>query len=159
MSKIMDVTLRDGSYAVNFQFSTADVKIIGKELDELGYSYIEIGHGMGLGASSPKNGVALNTDWEYLEAAKESVKNSKIGMFCIPGIAKKEDIKKAQELGMDFVRIGTNVDKVKESKEYIEEAKNCGLEVMANYMKSYAMSPSDFVKQVMMSEEYGADVV
>ncbi len=159
MSKIMDVTLRDGSYAVNFQFSTADVKIIGKELDELGYPYIEIGHGMGMGASSHKNGIALNTDWEYLEAAKDSIKQAKVGMFCIPGIAKLEHIRKAKELGLDFVRIGTNVDRVQESKEYIQEAKKYGMEVMANYMKSYAMNPKDFVKQVLLSEQYGADVV
>ena len=42
MSQIMDVTLRDGSYAIDFQFSTIDVEVIGKKLDNLGYFYIEI---------------------------------------------------------------------------------------------------------------------
>lgn len=159
MSKIMDVTLRDGSYAINFQFSTADVQIIGKELDELGYDYVEIGHGMGLDANSPQNGIALNTDWEYLHAAQGAIKKAKYGMFCIPGIAKLDSIKKAAEYGMKFIRIGTNVDKVEESEEYIKVAKKCGMEVMANYMKSYAMSPEDFAKQVIKSESYGADAV
>lgn len=156
---IMDVTLRDGSYAINFQFSTADVKIIGSELETLGYQYIEIGHGMGLGASSPKNGIALNSDWEYLNAAKESIKNANYGVFCIPGIASIEDIEKAAEYGMKFIRIGTNVDKIETSKEYIKKAKECGLEVMANYMKSYAMPPKEFAHQVLRSEQYGADIV
>ncbi len=156
---IMDVTLRDGSYAINFQFSTADVKKIGKELEDLGYRYIEIGHGMGLGASSPKNGIALNSDWEYLSAARESIKNANYGMFCIPGVASVEEIEKAAEYGMKFIRIGTNIDKIKTSKEYIKKAKECGMEVMANYMKSYAMKPEKFAEQVLMSEDYGADVV
>jgi 4-hydroxy-2-oxovalerate aldolase len=156
---IMDVTLRDGSYAINFQFSNADVKIIGGALERLGYSYIEIGHGMGLGASSPQNGVSLNEDIEYLTSAKENIKKAKYGMFCIPGIASIEDIEIAAEYGCSFLRIGTNVNSIKESKEYIKKAKECGLIVMANYMKSYAMEPIDFAEQVLKSESYGADLV
>lgn len=159
MSHIMDVTLRDGSYAIDFQFSTIDVEVIGKKLDALGYHYIEIGHGMGLGASSLKNGLALNTDTEYLEAARYSVKTAKYGMFCIPGIASLKDIENAALHGMKFIRIGTNVDRVEESAEYVKKAKECGLEVMVNYMKSYVISPSEFAEQVLKSEAYGADAV
>ncbi|SHM79681.1 4-hydroxy 2-oxovalerate aldolase [Anaerosporobacter mobilis DSM 15930] len=156
---IMDVTLRDGSYAINFQFSCADVMMIGGALDKLGYNYIEIGHGMGLGASSPKNGQSLNSDEEYLKSAQRSIKNAKYGVFCIPGVASYGDIEKAASLGMKFIRIGTNVDEIKKSEPYIKIAKSYGLEVMANYMKSYALAPEKFAEQVAISQSYGADVV
>ena len=159
MSQIMDVTLRDGSYAIDFQFSTIDVEVIGKKLDNLGYGYIEIGPGMGMGASSLHNGLALNTDEEYLKAAQNTIKKAKYGMFCIPGIASLDDIEKCAGYGMGFIRIGTNVDKIEESAGYIKKAKECGLEVMANYMKSYVMPADKFAEQVMKSESYGADVV
>ncbi len=41
--EIMDVTLRDGSYAINFQFSTNDEKHICTSLERLGLKYIEMG--------------------------------------------------------------------------------------------------------------------
>jgi 4-hydroxy 2-oxovalerate aldolase len=45
---ILETTLRDGSYAVNFSFTSSDTSIICKRLEEVGFKYIEIGHGVGL---------------------------------------------------------------------------------------------------------------
>ena len=87
MVNILDVTLRDGSYAIDFQFSCAQQRLITEGLERLGINYIEIGHGQGLNASSPQNGVALHSDEEYLQTAQKSLKKAKYGMFCIPGIA------------------------------------------------------------------------
>lgn len=157
--KVMDVTLRDGSYAINFQFSCADVELIGGGLDELGYPLIEIGHGMGISASSYKNGFALHSDEEYLMAAKRSIKNGQFGMFCIPGIAKIQDMEKLAEKGMGFVRVGTNVNEVEKSEAYIRKAKKLGITVMANYMKSYAVDEEYFAEQIKKTESYGADVI
>lgn len=157
--QLMDVTLRDGSYAVNFQFSCQDVRIIGKALEESGIELIEIGHGMGLGASSPANGLALNSDEEYLEAAAQTFSKAKFGMFCIPGIASLEDIDLAASYGMGFIRIGTNVDEVTKSEKYIERAKKHGMQVFSNYMKSYTVSPQIFADNVGLSVKYGADAV
>lgn len=157
--KIMDVTLRDGSYANNFQFSCSEQRLITTSLEDLGYEYIEIGHGMGLGASSPKNGVALHTDEEYLETAQKSLKKARYGMFCIPGIASLEDVDKAADYGVGFLRIGTNVNEVAKSEPYVRRAKDRGIHVMTNYMKSYAVTPEFFAEQVKRSVSYGADTV
>ena len=42
----MDCTLRDGSYAVDFQFTAKFTGILSAVLDDLGFSYIEVGHGI-----------------------------------------------------------------------------------------------------------------
>ena len=89
---ILDVTLRDGSYELDFQVSTQDEILVGTALEKAGIEYIEIGHGQGLNASSPKNGVARCTDLEYLVAAEENFHRAKYGFFCIPGIARLEDL-------------------------------------------------------------------
>lgn len=157
--QIMDVTLRDGSYKINFQFSNADVQCIGGGLDQLKIPYIEIGHGMGIGASGPRYGTALHTDMEYLQAAKESIHTAKIGMFCVPGVATLEQVEQLCAAGLDFVRVGTNVDVVKSSEPYIRLCKKMGITVMANYMKSYAMNPKQFAQEVKKTEAYGADIV
>ena len=77
--KILDTTVRDGSYCVDFKFSKDDVSEIVRRLDSLGYEYIEIGHGKGLNASSYENGISLQTDTEYMEAANATRKNAKLG--------------------------------------------------------------------------------
>lgn len=157
--EIMDVTLRDGSYAVNFQFSLKDEENICTSLENLGYRYIEIGHGMGLRASNAKNGVALQSDIEYLQCAKKCLKKAKYGMFCIPGIATLDDIALAADYGCSFIRIGTNVEDVKESAQYIKYAKEKHLMVTANYMKSYAVSKERFAEAARYSESWGADLI
>ncbi len=156
---ILDTTLRDGSYAINFSFSLADVRQVCAALEDVGVLYVEIGHGVGLNASSEKQGVALHSDQEYLNAAKSSVKKAKIGMFCIPGIARLEDLEMAAEQGLDFVRIGTPVSEVTSSKLFIKRAKSYNMLVMANYMKSYTSTPQELAEKVVMSEDYGADAV
>lgn len=157
--RIMDVTLRDGSYAINFQFSEYETESICREIESAGVQYIEIGHGMGLGASSIDNGMALCTDREYLLSAQRGSDAAKYGMFCIPGVAQLSDIELLSECGASFVRVGSNVTEVRNTREYIQRAKKLGLEVMANYMKSYVVSPEEFAENVKMSEDYGADVV
>lgn len=157
--KIMDVTLRDGSYAYNFNFSLAQQKAITSGLEELGLEYIEIGHGMGLNASSPQNGVALHSDEEYLRTAQKSLKKAKYGMFCIPGIARLEDVDKAAEFGAGFIRVGINVTDLNKAEDYVKRAKNNNLIVMVNFMKSYAKSPIYVAEQVVKAESFGADYV
>ena len=72
---LMDVTLRDGSYAINFSFSVSDTQILCQKLEEVGFKYIEIGHGVGLNAGASQYGAAVQTDEEYMEAAERNLRN------------------------------------------------------------------------------------
>ena len=157
--KILDTTIRDGSYAVDFKFSCDDVEEITERLEKLGIEYIEIGHGMGLNASSPQNGVSMHSDIEYMNVARRTLKNSKFGFFCIPGIARIEDLHIASENGVSFIRVGVNADQAEKAREYIVEAKRLGFTVMTNFMKSYIVTPQEFADNAVLAEEYGADYV
>ncbi|MGN0005692.1 MAG: 4-hydroxy-2-oxovalerate aldolase [Candidatus Gastranaerophilaceae bacterium] len=157
--KIMDTTIRDGSYAVDFKFTCKDVSNIVSKLVNLGIEYIEIGHGMGLNASSPEHGISLYSDVEYIEAARKVAGNSKLGMFCIPGIARIEDLTTAKEHGIDFVRIGISADKLDNAKEYIVKAKEVGLIVMVNFMKTYVFTPEYIAEQSETAMSYGAEYI
>jgi 4-hydroxy-2-oxovalerate aldolase len=156
---ILETTLRDGSYVLNFQFTAADTAVLCAELERAGFSLIEIGHGVGLGASTAGHGKAAETDEAYLQAAASTVKKAKWGMFCIPGIAKLEDVDKAGQHGMKFIRIGTNVSEVELSEPFIARAKKYGMMVCANFMKSYATAPKEFASKAKLSQSYGAEVV
>lgn len=158
--KILETTLRDGSYAVDFSFTPQDTTEFCQALESLGFDLIEVGHGVGLGASEKGvGGKAFASDKDYLAAAKLGVVNSRFGVFCIPGVATLDDLRMTEDFGMGFVRIGTDISKVAESESFIKQAKKQGLYVAANFMKSYAVSPSEFAEQVKRSEGYGADIV
>lgn len=159
--KILDVTLRDGSYEVDFQFSQRDEIEVGLALERAGIDLIEIGHGQGLNASSPKNGVAKCNDQEYLIAAEENYQKAKYGFFCIPGIARLEDLDLLKQHGGSFVRVGANADlySQRQTIPFIEKAKQLGLMVFANYMKTYCAEPSVFEQCVKISDKAGADVL
>ncbi|MBR1762691.1 MAG: hypothetical protein IJ731_04920 [Eubacterium sp.] len=157
--KIMDTTIRDGSYAVDFKFTCKDVSNIVEKLVKLGIEYIEIGHGMGIDASSPEYGVSLYSDIEYIDAAKKISMDSKLGMFCIPGIAEIKSLKKVYDHGINFIRIGVPADEIDKAKEYIIEAKKVGLTVMVNFMKTYVFQSEFIAKQANAVTNWGADFV
>lgn len=157
--EILDTTLRDGSYAVDFQYTALDTSIIAKALEGAGVNFIEIGHGIGMGASRRGMGKAAATDEEYLTAAADALTRARFGMFCIPGVACLEDVDMAADLGAKFIRIGTNVTEVPSSKLYIERAKKLGLFISANFMKSYALPPKELAQAAKLTEEYGSDLL
>jgi 4-hydroxy-2-oxovalerate aldolase len=157
--QILECTLRDGSYVIDFQFTVRDTMIIASALENAGFNLIEIGHGVGMNASNAGKGVAAATDEQYLEAAATALKRAKWGMFFIPGIGRHEDLELAARYGMNFVRIGTNATEVAQSKDFIEHAKRLGMEVSANLMKSYVLPPKELAEQARLSAQYGADVV
>lgn len=157
--RILDCTLRDGSYVINFQFTADDTRNILFSLETAGFDLIELGHGMGLGASEKGKGVAAETDETYLRIAAETLTKAQWGMFCIPGIAKLDHVHLAAEYGMNFIRVGTNIEQYKEAKPFVELAKNKGMVICANFMKSYACCPADFAKYAVEAEKFGADFI
>jgi 4-hydroxy-2-oxovalerate aldolase len=157
--KLLECTLRDGSYVIDFQFTERDTMIIAAALEGAGIDLIEIGHGLGLNASAAGKGQAAATDEAYVRAAAATLKKARWGMFFIPGVGRHEDLEMAASYGMHFVRVGTNASEVDQSREYIEHAKKLGLFVSANLMKSYTMPPAELAEQGSLSAQYGADLV
>jgi 4-hydroxy-2-oxovalerate aldolase len=157
--EILETTLRDGSYAIDFKFTANDTALIASALERAGFQLIEVGHGIGLNASNCNKGEAAETDQAYLKAASEALKRAKFGMFCIPGIARLEDIDMAADYGMGFIRIGTNVTEMEQSEKFIARARRHGMFISANFMKSYAMPPEEFAEKAKLTQKFGSDVL
>jgi 4-hydroxy-2-oxovalerate aldolase len=157
--QILECTLRDGSYAVDFQFTAHDTASIGAALEDAGFDMIEVGHGVGLGASTEEIGIAAATDEEYVRAAAQALKRARFGAFFIPGIGTREHLVMARHYGMSFIRIGTNVTRSEEAREYIEYARRLGFDVSYNAMKSYAVPPEEFQRRLKQTAEWGAETV
>lgn len=156
---IMEVTLRDGSYVIDFQFTAEDTATLISALEGAGFNWIEVGHGLGLNAQDKGKRRAVASDEEHLRAASNTIKKAKWGMFFIPGIGRAEDIDLAAKYNMDFIRIGTNVTEIERAKPFIEQAKAHGMFVCYNAMKSYAVSPQEFAEVAKQTQSWGADMV
>lgn len=157
--RILDTTLRDGSYVNNFQFDLATTAAWCSRLDKCGIDYIEVGHGIGLKASESGYGKALQTDIEYMVAAKTSIKNSKWGIFAIPGICQLKDFKSFDDIKPDFVRLGVGFNNIEVLPAYIEVLKAKDIECCVNFMKSHTQSPLAFSKAAREVYKMGADLI
>lgn len=159
IADIMEVTLRDGSYVIDFQFTAEDTAVMVTALEAAGFDWIEVGHGLGLNASEHGKRRAMASDEEHLHAASSAVKKAKWGMFFIPGIGRHEDIALAAKYGMSFIRVGTNITDAHRAEPFIKQAKELGMIVCYNAMKSYAVTPEAFAKVAKQTRDWGADMV
>ncbi|WP_320173894.1 hypothetical protein [Maridesulfovibrio sp.] len=156
--EILECTLRDGSYAIDFKFTSSDTALLTKQISKAGFNWIEIGHGLGIGAAESGKGKMPHNDLQLLRAAKEST-DAKIGMFYIPTISSRDNLKEAVDNGLDFVRIGANATEASEAFPEIEYAKSLGLTAGMNFMKSYSVSADEFGNLGKGAVEHGADMV
>lgn len=155
--EILDTTLRDGSYVIDFQFTAQDTALIASTLEFAGIRWIEIAHGLGLGAARAGKGDQAATDEAYLKSAAASLSKSKFGTFFIPGIGTEDDVRLAADCGAHFIRVGTNVNEIDQAAPYLKLAKELGLVTFSNLMKSYAVPAEEFARYGLMAEEAGAD--
>jgi 4-hydroxy-2-oxovalerate aldolase len=158
MLRLLDTTLRDGSYIVDFQFTVADTAVIAGALDAHHVPFIEVGHGMGLGAYRDPRYAAAATDLGYAEAAAGAVQHNRWGVFCIPGVATLDDLDRAADTGMSFVRVGTNVTETEAAVPFLERARARGLFVFANFMKTYALGADEVAQRARRLQDAGAQV-
>ena len=158
--KILDTTLRDGSNAINFQFNRELTQKILSDLEKGGIEWIEMGHGLGLGATKKCGKPAPLSDEEYMDLAKSILKKANFGFIILKKFGEKKDIKLAAERGAKFIRIGSNITEVNQIEDYIKCAKEQGLIVFIALMKAYAVtSMKEYVKILQKLEKWGADIV
>ncbi|MGA8274461.1 MAG: hypothetical protein WB919_23085 [Candidatus Sulfotelmatobacter sp.] len=157
--EILECTLRDGSYAVDFKFTKNDTALLAGVLGRLGFRLIEVGHGLGLGAAKAGKGAMPSADEALIEAAKRAAPNALIGCFFIPGIGTADQLKSARSAGLDFVRIGCNAREIKDAFPYLTLAKELGLKVCLNFMKTYGISADEFGEKARVGQTAGAEII
>jgi 4-hydroxy-2-oxovalerate aldolase len=153
---IMDCTIRDGSYAIDFKFTAADTSLLAGLLDDAGLPYVEIGHGLGLGAGRAGGQAAPSSDAEVIERSRERARRTRLGAFFIPGIGNERDLREAAAAGLDFVRVGNNADEMDAAWPSLRTALSAGLESFVNLMKTYGIPPSRFAEIAVEAERRGA---
>lgn len=156
---IQDVTLRDGMHAIRHRITPAKVRELVTALDTAGVDAIEVAHGDGLGGGSVNYGPGSNTDWEWIEAAADQIKNARLTTLLIPGIGTIEDLKRAYDLGVRSVRVATHCTEADISAQHIATAREIGMDVSGFLMMAHMTDPANLAGQAKLMESYGAHCV
>lgn len=144
---------------VGYQFTADDTALIVQGLELAGVNYIEVGHGLGLGADRAGKGAQAVADVVYMRACANSIRKSKFGFFYIPGIGDVTDLKLLADEGGKFVRVGVTLESIEAACCVIEEAQRLGLEVWANIMKTYAYPTKECKEAALRFIQAGAEGV
>jgi 4-hydroxy 2-oxovalerate aldolase len=156
---ITDSSLRDGNHSVKHTISLDSIARYCQFADRAGVPIVEVGHGNGLAASSLLVGKSVNTDEEMLTTARKNLKNSKLGIHMIPGLATLEHTKRAIDLGVDVVRVATHCTEATLSKSHIEALAKANVEVLGVLMMSALITPQELLEQAKIMEGYGARAI
>lgn len=157
---ISDPSLRDGNHSVRHQISLESVRKYCTFAEKAGIPIIEVGHGNGLGASSLLIGQMPHTDKQLLSVARENLKNTKLGIHLIPGLATIEkDIKPAIDIGVDIFRVACHCTEANVTRPHIEFLKKEGKSVFGTLMMSALADVKSLTSEFKKMEEYGADAV
>jgi len=159
-SKILlyDVTLRDGSHAIRHQLTKEQIITYAGLADSAGVGVVEVGHGIGLGASSLQIGKSLLSDEEMLRTAREHLQKALLGIHVVPGYATvSKDISKAIEYGVDVIRIAAQCTEADTTEQHISYVREKGRRVYGGLMMSHMIAPEMLVQEALKMESYGAE--
>lgn len=159
-TRLYDVTLRDGNHALRHTLSSKFVSSYCEKADQSGVWAVEVGHGNGLGASSFLVGKSVESDTALLQAARESLKKTKLAVHSIPGFATiKRDLIPAIDFGVDIFRVATHVSEADVSQKHIEYLSNKNVIVHGVLMMSHMIDINGLVAQATLMKNYGASAV
>ncbi len=154
---LFDNTLRDGGNVVGHGFSLELTTSIVNGLLSAGILDMEVGNCKGLGAYEQLNVVKAPSDAEYLKALQPYVSRGRIGMFQMASCAREENIQKAAEGGLRFLRVGANAGDGAGSVEAVRMVKKAGLTCRYSLMKAYVSTPEELAAEARMLEDAGVD--
>ncbi|MCJ1679020.1 4-hydroxy-2-oxovalerate aldolase [Streptomyces sp. APSN-46.1] len=156
---IHDPTLRDGQHAVRHQLGVAALRGYAEAADAAGIPVVEVGHGNGLGASSLQVGRSAVSDDLMLSTVREALRNSRMGVFMLPGWGTSDDLRKAVAHGADVIRVGVHCTETTLAERHLGFLRDQGADAHCVLMMSHMATPAELAEQAARVVGYGARAV
>ena len=158
---ILDVTIRDGSYSINYQYTPRQVAEVSGALDRAGIDYIEVSHGCGLGAAENLGFPSAASDADYVKAAKAAVLKAKVGVIAGPSpVTQERDIDSIIR-EVDFIRFAANCDNpgiLEKNADYARKRRP-GIALFMQMMRSTRRPKRDLIAAARRAESMGFSIV
>ena len=157
--RITDSSLRDGSHPKRHAFSTDEVARVVQALDQAGVPVIEVSHGDGLSGSSFAYGRSAVDERELIATAVDHARSARIAALMLPGVAVKDDIASAADLGVGVIRIATHCTEADVSVQHFGLARELGLETVGFLMMAHSATPETLAGQARIMADAGCQCV
>ncbi len=157
--RLIDTTQRDGSHAINHQYTPEKITEISRGLEAAGVYAAEVGHGSGIAGSIINQGLSKTPDDQLFAAARAELKNTKLATLFCPGTAVIDDLYRAKDYGIEVIRFALHCTEVDLGETHIIKAHEMGFECIGFMMMAHTISPEDIKEQAKLLASYGADVI
>ncbi|KVD32274.1 nucleoid-structuring protein H-NS [Burkholderia ubonensis] len=157
---ITDVTLRDGGYRNNFNFTTEFAVETTRRLAHAGIPYVEIGYRKGSFVRKNEHGLTSAVDESYIDALVDAADGkTNLCVMVHPRNIDNSDLEMLADRGVAMVRVCLRRDQLDEGLGTIVSAKRHGLKVSANVTHVTTMPLNAITEMSVRAEDAGADLV
>jgi len=146
---LLDVTLRDGSFAVNFQWQESSIRCIVRALVQAGFSFIELGYYGGMSDLQKIHGIdspGITSDFP-LSLAQELTSEYPDVNFALmihpTGLNKNPDFEKFKQSGISLLRFVYLPNWWEQLEKHIPAARAAGLSISINLVCSSRYSQDE----------------
>jgi 4-hydroxy 2-oxovalerate aldolase len=157
--RITDSTLRDGSHAMQHQYTEEQVRGVVHALDAAGVQVIEVSHGDGLGGSSFNYGFSKVDENQLIRAAVDEATRAKIAVLILPGLGTLHHLRAAHDAGASVARVATHCTEADVSIQHFAAARDLGMETVGFLMLAHSTSPEVLARQARIMVDAGAQCV
>lgn len=155
----IDVTLRDGGYRNQFNFSVDYAAQHVQMLAQAGIEWIEVGYRNG--AFKPIDDIGLTglSPNLYLEALREATSRPCLCVMAHSKNISTNEIETMREKGVDMIRFCADIHRIPLTLEYVRLSKALGFTVCFNLTRISQQSVKALANQAEQAVAAGADVV
>ena len=158
--RIIDVTLRDGGYRNNFEFTTDYAINAVAHLADVGVHCAEIGYCNGSFIRKPEHGANSAVTGNYIDALIKAAQG-RLGLCVMvhPRNVNAVDLAQLAERGVAMVRVCLRQDQLDEGLQTLALAKSFGVQVSANITHVTTQPAAVLADMAQRAEGAGVDVI
>ena len=157
--RITDSTLRDGSHAMQHQYTEEQVRGVVHALDTAGVQVIEVSHGDGLGGSSFNYGFSKVDEMQLIRAAVDEATRARVAVLILPGLGTLHHLRAAHDAGASVARVATHCTEADVSIQHFGAARDLGMETVGFLMLAHKATPQKLAAQARIMVDAGAQCV